>query len=106
MARYNRKHIEKCDYCGIDEHYAKGLCHACYERARRNGTPEYKYTDEYKEQAEQRREKKQKEYSKKYYREHKEKCRKYNKEYWEKNKDILKKRKAEWYQKNKGRRKK
>lgn len=42
MGLKNRKHDEKCDNCGANEHYANGLCHNCYERYRRNGNFEYK----------------------------------------------------------------
>lgn len=41
MGIKNRKHEEKCEYCGAPNHFAKGLCHNCYERNRRNGTLEY-----------------------------------------------------------------
>lgn len=41
MGLKTRKHEEKCDYCGAPNHFAKGLCHNCYERLRRNGTLEY-----------------------------------------------------------------
>ncbi len=37
-----RKHEEKCEYCGKEEHYAKGLCRNCYARYLRNGFPELK----------------------------------------------------------------
>lgn len=32
-----------CSYCGKEEHYAKGLCRACWSRMKRNGTLEYQY---------------------------------------------------------------
>ncbi len=91
----------KCKYCGYEKIYAKGYCKNCYERNRRKGTPEYKFTDEYIAQREEYR----KEYNRKYQKEHynKEYHNNYNKEYWEQNKDILKVKKAEWYQKNKER---
>ena len=42
MGLKNRKHEEKCDYCGANSHFAKGMRHNCYERFRRNGNTEYK----------------------------------------------------------------
>ncbi len=42
MGLNNRKHEEKCDYCGANNHYANGLCRNCYERLRRNGDLEYR----------------------------------------------------------------
>ena len=42
MGLKNRKHKEVCDYCGIQNHYAKGLCKSCYNRLRNNGYLEYK----------------------------------------------------------------
>ena len=33
MGLSTRKHFG-CMICGSDKHYAKGLCHACYERTR------------------------------------------------------------------------
>jgi hypothetical protein len=42
MGLKNRKHEEKCDYCGASNHYARGMCRNCYERCRRNGNTEYK----------------------------------------------------------------
>ncbi len=41
MGKRNRVHEEKCDYCGFDNHYAKGLCRNCYNRLKRNGYLEY-----------------------------------------------------------------
>lgn len=32
----------KCSFCGSTNYYTKGFCRKCYERNRRNGTPEYK----------------------------------------------------------------
>lgn len=37
-----KKEKTMCQNCGVFEVYSKGLCSACYQRARRNGTPEYK----------------------------------------------------------------
>lgn len=34
---------KSCSYCGKQEHYAKGLCRACWSRMKRNGTLEYQY---------------------------------------------------------------
>ena len=34
MGLNNRKHFG-CIFCGSDKHFAKGMCHACYERTRR-----------------------------------------------------------------------
>lgn len=34
LGRNNRKHFG-CMICGSDKHFAKGMCHACYERTRR-----------------------------------------------------------------------
>lgn len=42
MGKNTRKHEEKCDYCGAENHFAKGMCHNCYERFRRNGDLEYR----------------------------------------------------------------
>lgn len=35
MGLKNRKHEEKCDYCGKEEHYALGYCKVCYNRLKR-----------------------------------------------------------------------
>lgn len=34
MGLNNRKH-SSCTVCGSNKHYAKGMCHTCYERTRR-----------------------------------------------------------------------
>lgn len=41
MGLKNRRHEERCEYCGKEEHYAKGLCKNCYNRKNRTGTVEY-----------------------------------------------------------------
>ena len=39
------KYEHKCSNCGrADHYYAKGLCRACYDRLRRNGTFEKQYS--------------------------------------------------------------
>ena len=34
FGKSNRKHFG-CMFCGSEKHFAKGMCHACYERTRR-----------------------------------------------------------------------
>lgn len=37
-----KRHDSVCTYCGKPQHYAKGLCQACYARLMRTGSLEYK----------------------------------------------------------------
>ena len=91
-----RVHEEKCDYCGKLEHFAKGLCHNCYERMRRNGTPDF-HQNQTKEERQQK--------AQEYYVKNKEKilenCKKRWIEYYKKNKQKESERKRQWYIKKK-----
>ena len=91
---------KKCNFCGNLKHYAKGYCRNCYERFKRNGTPEYVVREKLDIEIIKQH---NRERSREYYKTHYEQCRNKEKEYYKKNIEKIRKYKHEWYLKNKER---
>lgn len=90
----NKKPLKLCKYCGKKKHYAKGLCHSCYERLRTRKRLEYyePFTTSYYERHKEER--------KQYRLKNKEKIKESLAKYYKKNKKRISEYKKTWYLNN------
>ena len=97
MGTSQRKHENKCDYCGRKvRHYAHGLCKNCYNRNRKNGYLDYK-----PKMSEQERKERARLSAKRYREKNLEKCKEQNRQYYQKNKEKISQYKKQWWLKKK-----
>ena len=91
-----------CSFCKQEkEHYAKGLCRACYKRKQRKGFLEYYIHPETSWYERNKKEILKKE--KEYYLNNQEKIKKHWQKYYLENKEKESLRKKQWYLKNRER---